>query len=145
MRNTVTIFLLVISQIILAQRTYSPAPPPAVDRNAELPVSIVKVYENPTEVAEFPKGINIFRDKFNKVMVTSSFESATEKKFKTIVSFVVERNGSISDVQAKGINVDFDAEVIKAVKSIKDKWKPAKYKGETVRSRFRIPVMMALD
>lgn len=32
------------------------------------------------------------------MMVISSFENATEKTFKTIVSFVVERNGSISDV-----------------------------------------------
>ncbi|WP_262150219.1 energy transducer TonB [Chryseobacterium foetidum] len=145
MKNIATIILLVFSQIILAQRTYSPAPPPAVDRNADLPLSIIKVYENPTEVAEFPQGINIFRDKFNKMIVISSFENATEKTFKTIVSFVVERNGSISDVQAKGTNAKFNNEVIKAVRSLKDKWKPAKYKGETVRSRFRIPVMIAVD
>lgn len=61
MKNIATIILLVFSQIILAQRTYSPAPP-AVDRNADLPLSIIKVYENPTEVAEFSQGINIFRD-----------------------------------------------------------------------------------
>ena len=64
---------------------------------------------------------------------------------KTEVIFVVERDGSITDVKANGANKDFNAEAVRTVKSIKNKWAPAKINGQSVRYRFRMPLTMQFE
>ena len=68
-----------------------------------------------------------------------------EGTVKTEVTFVVERDGSITDVKANGSNKDFNAEAIRTVKSIKNKWAPAKINGQSVRYRYRMPLTMQFE
>jgi len=58
---------------------------------------------------------------------------------------VIERDGSMTDLKVTGSNEKFNAEVKKAVRSIKEKWMPGKIKGETVRSRYRIPLTINIS
>lgn len=146
MKNIFAILFSICSQAFFAQHEVSPPPPPNVaTKDDMLPASITKVYDSPHEVAQYPFGLNTFRKKFANAIVVDSFKKERENTLKTIVSFIVERDGTVTDVQAKGTNANFDAEVKRAVRSVKDKWKPAKYKGETVRSRYRIPLTMNLE
>ena len=68
-------------------------------------------------------------------------EKAKEKGIggKTYVSFVIEKDGSITDVKvARGFDKSCDAEAVRVVKSM-PKWTPGKVKGQPVRVNFTMP------
>ena len=59
---------------------------------------------------------------------------------RVFVSFVVEKNGSITNVEVeRGIDPAVDKEAVRLVKSM-PKWKPGIQKGETVRCRSLLPI-----
>ncbi|KQR93827.1 energy transducer TonB [Chryseobacterium sp. Leaf180] len=129
---------------------YTPPPPPpstgTKTSTAEVKpqVSDTQVYSEVEQVAEYPGGINAFRNK-----VQSNFDGSAmngdEGTVKTEITFVVERDGSITDVKANGKNSDFNSEAIRTIKSIKNKWAPAKINGQSVRYRFRLPLTMNFE
>ena len=95
--------------------------------------------------ADFAGGINAFRDKFLQNFNADVIENDREMVLKAVVTFVVEKDGSISNVKANSNDVTFNQEVERTIKSIKGKWKPAQYQGEAVRSYFKFPVSMQFD
>ncbi len=118
----------------------SPAPP-QVEAGKSVSGDASKVYDYPEEMPDFPDGINAFRNKFIDALVLDHVKNENgENTLKGLVSFVVERDGTISDIEVRGSNISFNTEVKNAVKSIKDRWKPAKHEGRIVRSKFRIPL-----
>jgi TonB family protein len=63
---------------------------------------------------------------------------------KVIASFVVEKDGSVSNVEIlRAAGKDFDAEAIRVIKSMPN-WKPGKQNGKPVRIRFTLPITFAL-
>lgn len=64
---------------------------------------------------------------------------------KVIVSFVVETDGSITNVKiVRSKDPDLDAEVVRVIKSM-PKWFPGKNKGNTVRVEYILPVSFCLE
>lgn len=63
----------------------------------------------------------------------------------TTVKFIVEPDGSLSNISAKGENQSFNEEIERAVKSIQTKWIPAEVKGEKVRSKYYMPVKITVE
>lgn len=64
---------------------------------------------------------------------------------RVFVSFVVEKNGRISNVIIeRGIDPLLDKEVLRLVKSM-PKWNPGKMKGKKIRSRCRLPVVFKIE
>ncbi len=129
--------------------TYSPPPPPpgpgrSTSVEVKPQISATQVYTEVEQLAEFPGGINAFRSKVSNGFDSSAMDG-DEGKVTTEVIFVVERDGSITDVKANGKNSDFNAEAIRTVKSIKNKWAPAKINGQSVRYRFRLPLTMQFE
>lgn len=62
-----------------------------------------------------------------------------------LVEFVVEKDGTISNIRVKrSVSRELDAEAVRVV-SIMPKWKPATLKGEIVRSLYRLPIHFALQ
>lgn len=129
--------------------TYAPPPaPPSTGKGNTVEVkpqvSETQVYSEVEQLAEFPGGINTFRNK-----VQSNFDDSVmdgdEGVLKTEITFVVERDGSLTDVNASGSNKTFNDEAIRTVKSIKNKWTPAKINGQAVRYRFRLPLSMQFE
>ena len=60
------------------------------------------------------------------------------------VQFVVEANGSISNVKlARGIGGGCDEEAMRVVKAM-PKWKPGKQNGRPVRVSFTLPIKFLL-
>lgn len=128
--------------------SYVPPPPPpnpgkqgAVESK---PVSETQVYTEVDQQSEFPGGLNSFRSKVSENFDTSAMAGG-DGTVKTEITFVVERDGSITDVKATGSNSDFNSEAIRTIKSIRTKWTPAKINGQTVRSRFRLPLTMNFE
>jgi protein TonB len=63
---------------------------------------------------------------------------------KVFVQFVVDKDGSITDVQVlKGIGSGCDEEAIRVVKSA-PKWTPGKQRGRPVRVRMSVPIAFKL-
>lgn len=95
--------------------------------------------------ANFAGGIDGFRNKVLSNFDTSVVGSESGEVIKAVVTFVVERDGTISNVKAVGANADFNREAEKVIKSIKGKWNPAKLGGQNVRSYFRFPISMQFE
>lgn len=119
------------------------APPKAAAVESKAP-STTEVYESVDQEAEFPGSLNSFRNKIAENFDNSAMEGG-EVTLKATVTFIVERDGSISDVKASGSNSDFNSEAVRTVKSIKTKWVPAKINGQPVRQRFRLPLTMNFE
>ncbi|AZB20035.1 hypothetical protein [Chryseobacterium indologenes] len=118
--------------------TAPPTIPEAVDKN-----KIVEAGDLGIE-ANYAGGIDSFRNKVMNSFDSSGFES--DGVMKTIVTFIVEMDGSISGIKANGTNADFNNEAIRTIKSVKGKWVPAKNKkGEFVRSYFKFPISMKFE
>ena len=61
------------------------------------------------------------------------------------VQFVVEKDGSLSDVRVlKRVDPSLDLEAIRVVKAM-PRWTPGKQNGATVRVRYRVPVLFRLQ
>ncbi|SMP26863.1 energy transducer TonB [Chryseobacterium profundimaris] len=128
---------------------YTPPPPPPSTgtkaSTAEVKPQVSNdVYESVDQPADFSAGgLNGFRSKFINNFDSSSLEG--EGTLGTEITFVVERDGSLSQIKATGSNSDFNREAERTVKSIKIKWNPGKVNGQPVRSRFRFPVKMNFE
>ena len=60
----------------------------------------------------------------------------------TTVKFIVEPDGSLSNISAKGENQSFNEEAELAVKAIQTKWIPGEANGKKIRSRMNLPLKM---
>ena len=64
---------------------------------------------------------------------------------RVMVSFVVEKNGSISQVQVvRGVEPSLDKEAVRVIKSM-PKWTPGKQGGQAVRVKYSLPVSFKLQ
>jgi protein TonB len=64
---------------------------------------------------------------------------------RVFVGFVVEPDGSVSNVKIlRGIGGGCDEEAVRVIKSL-PKWKPGKQRGKAVRVSYQIPVLFKLQ
>ena len=64
---------------------------------------------------------------------------------RVVVGFVVERDGSITDVNIlRGVDPSLDREAMRVVKSM-PKWTPGKQNGSAVRVKYQVPVSFRLQ
>lgn len=104
------------------------------------PTKIIKhVDKNPL----FPGGIQEFINIVGKRFVSPELD--VEKTIKVVVFFVVERDGTLTN-----INVPNDPgfglaeEAIRVLKTIKTKWEPAEYQGNKVRTTYSLPIVVTI-
>jgi protein TonB len=74
-------------------------------------------------------------------------EDAKKKNLqgKVFLTFVVEKDGSITDVKVlRGISPDIDAEAIRVI-SNSPKWNPGTQDGKPVRVQYVVPLSFALQ
>lgn len=63
---------------------------------------------------------------------------------RVLVSFIVETNGSISNVKVvRSVDPELDTEALRVVKKM-PKWTPGMQKGKAVRVRFTLPISFRL-
>ena len=64
---------------------------------------------------------------------------------RVVISFVVEKDGGISDAKVvKGIGGGCDEEALRVVNAM-PKWTPGKMRGEVVRVNFNLPITFKLQ
>ena len=110
-------------------------PPKPVDNSPKTRVDIE---------AKFMGGIDAFRNNVVNKFDTSVMDGTSEV-VRTTITFIVEKDGTISEVKASGSNSDFNRQAEKTVKAVKGKWVPAKLNGENVRSYFKFPITMQFE
>ena len=103
-----------------------------------------KVYETSEVMPEYPGGVPKLME-FLSANVRYPVEAQRSKiEGRSVIGFVVERDGSISNVSVtKGSYPLLDDEAIRVVKEM-PKWKPGMIKGKPVRVKFNLPIYFRL-
>ena len=130
------------------------APPPVQGveggRGTQAKIEGAKIVDKPVDTKEIHTSVDVEADYGNgglngfRAKVVENFDSEAvqgEGMLTTTVKFVVETNGTVSQVKATGSNPDFNREAERVVRSIKG-WKPAKKGGVNVRSYYSLPLKM---
>ena len=98
------------------------------------------VYSMVSEQPSFPGGMQEMMKFISENRKYPAEAKAKDIHGKVIVAFVVERDGSLSDVKIRrGIGYGCDEEAIRVIKSM-PKWTPGKQNGKEVRVSFMLPV-----
>ena len=101
------------------------------------------LYINAYKRATFPGG-NMKLPAFIKENLKYP-EDADGAHGRVIVNFVVEEDGSISDIKVvRGVHPSLDAEAVRVVK-LMPKWKPAENRGKPVRTKYMLPIFFRLQ
>ena len=120
--------------------TVAPPPPPAPK-----PEVSTKVFDVVEEMPSFPGGNGALMSYLASNIKYPVVAQENGVQGRVIVSFVVERDGSISDVKvARSVDPSLDREAQRVVKSM-PKWKPGKQNGSAVRVKYTVPVVFRLQ
>jgi len=102
------------------------------------------IYEDIPDKAEFPGGINAFRNNFSQTFKAGKVNGRGQ--IKSEVRFVVDQQGMITDITTIGQNKSMNKEMERAIKAMsKTKWTPAKIDGQPVKFRFKLPITINLE
>jgi periplasmic protein TonB len=98
------------------------------------------------EMPTFAGGdISKFRDFISKNLKYPDYAAENGIQGRVFVGFVVERDGSVSNVKViRGVDPLLDKEAVRVVKS-SPKWTPGKQRGVPVRVTFTFPVVFSLQ
>lgn len=100
--------------------------------------------QNIDQAANYPGGMNSLREHVAQLFYGEGVYTETGN-IKAVVAFIVEQDGSISNVQAEGENFTFNRQAEIALYSIPNKFSPAVINGNPVRYHFRLPLTMNFD
>ena len=118
----------------------APPPPPAPK-----PEVATKVFDVVEEMPSFPGGNGALMSYLNSNTKYPVVAQENGVQGRVIISFVVERDGSISDVKvARSVDPSLDREAQRVVKSM-PRWSPGKQNGSTVRVKYTVPVVFRLQ
>ena len=124
------------SEIAVAAPPPQPAPKPEV---------ATKVFDVVEEMPSFPGGQGALMQYLASNIKYPVVAQENGVQGRVIVSFVVERDGSISDVKvARSVDPSLDREAQRVVKSM-PRWSPGKQNGSTVRVKYTVPVVFRLQ
>lgn len=120
----------------------TPPPPPAA---APTEVVTNKVFDVVEVMPSFPGGNGALMSYLSSNVKYPVVAQENGVQGRVIVSFVVERDGSISDVKVvRSVDPSLDREAARVVKSM-PKWNPGKQNGSAVRVKYNVPVSFRLQ
>ena len=124
-------------EVLKAKEVIAQPEPPKVEEN--------KVFDMVEEMPSFPGG----QAALMQFLLSNTHYPAVAREDgvqgRVTVSFVVEKDGSITDVQvARSADPSLDKEAVRVVKSM-PRWTPGRQNGSTVRVKFNVPVTFRLN
>ena len=103
------------------------------------------VFQVVEEMPEFPGGMGEAMKFLAKNIKYPVAAQQAKIEGRVIVQFVVERDGSISDIHTvRSVSPELDAEAIRVV-SLMPKWNPGKQRGKAVAVKYTMPIMFRLQ
>lgn len=104
-----------------------------------------KPFDVVEQMPEFPGGQEALMKFLSESVKYPKEASKDGVQGRVVVQFVVEKDGSISEVEVvKKVNEHLDAEAVRVVNAM-PKWKPGKQKGENVRVMYTLPISFRLS
>jgi len=126
------------------EKIISPEEIPVADNVSQSLVQDTAVFVAVEEMPAYPGGEKARSEFISKNMKYPEKAKENGIQGRVITQFIVEKDGSISNVQVvRGIDPEIDAEAVRVVRSL-PKWTPGKQNGEARRVRFTLPVTFKL-
>jgi len=114
---------------------------PAEEEEAEANQIFTVVEQEP----EFPGGTKALMEYISKNLRYPAFAAENGIQGRVTLSFVVEKDGSVTDIQEmRSPSEDLTKEAKRVVQSM-PKWKPGKQRGKPVRVKYMLPVTFRLQ
>lgn len=111
--------------------------PPAVEET--------KVFDVVEQMPQYKGGDQALMDYLNKSIKYPVIAEENGIQGRVVCTFVVERDGSISDVKVvRSVDPSLDKEAVRVLKAM-PKWIPGKQNGQLVRVKFTLPVTFKLQ
>lgn len=124
-------------EVLKAKEVIAQPEPPKVEEN--------KVFDMVEEMPSFPGGPAALMQFLQSNTHYPAVAQENGVQGRVTVSFVVEKDGSVTDVQvARSADPSLDKEAIRVVKSM-PRWTPGRQNGSTVRVKFNVPVTFRLN
>ncbi len=121
-------------------QTYVPPPPPQ-PKQEEVEEEIFVVVE---QFPEYPGGQAAMMKFLNDNIRYPVIAQENGIQGRVVCNFVVERDGSITDVQVvRGVDPSLDREAVRVIQQMPN-WTPGRQRGQAVRVRFTLPVQFRL-
>jgi protein TonB len=99
---------------------------------------------NPDKMPEFPEGEKALNDFLRKNIRYPQLAKENNIMGKVIASFIVNTDGSISDIKiVRAIGGGCDEEVIRVLRLMPN-WKPGEVSGRAVKVKYTIPVSFSI-
>lgn len=109
------------------------------------PVNRNSVYDVVEQMPSFPGGISGLRTYLNQNIRYPAEAQETCAQGRVVVSFVVGKDGHISDVTVlRSVDPSLDKEAVRVIRNM-PRWTPGKQGGEPVRVRYNVPVSFRLN
>lgn len=103
-----------------------------------------KIWSSVESIPEFPGGTDAFYKFLSRNMRYPSDARRNHIEGRVIITFVVERNGTLHDVKmSRGIGGGCDEEAVRVIK-LSPRWKPGVQNGAPVRVRYSVPITFTL-
>ena len=103
-----------------------------------------KVFDTVEQMPEYPGGMQAMIEFLQTNMKYPEDAAKQKVEGRVMVQFVVETDGSVSDVHvAKQVFPSLDAEAIRVVKAMPN-WTPGKEKGRVVRVKYLLPIVFRM-
>ena len=126
----------------VAQVTGPVATGPVVVEEASDEGEIFQVVE---QMPEFPGGMQALMAYLSKNIKYPSVAQDNGIQGRVLVSFVVNKDGSIVDPEViKSVDAALDHEAMRVIKAM-PKWNPGKQRGKPVRVKYTVPVLFRLQ
>ncbi|CAI8841777.1 energy transducer TonB [Chryseobacterium sp. IT-36CA2] len=100
-------------------------------------------FPNAEKIADYPGGLNSLRQEVANLLYIDGVYSE-EKMVKTDVAFIVEKDGTVSNVHAQGDNFTFNRQAEIALYSLAEKFSPAMIKGDPITYCFKLPLTLSM-
>jgi protein TonB len=125
------------------EATVAPPPPPEVKvEEEEAPAA--EIIDFPDVEAEFPGGAAELQRWINQNVQYPETAIEMEDQGKVYLSFVVEPDGSITNIKVeRGVTKELDREAKRVVRKM-PKWNAGEAGGKKVRTRCRLPIVFTL-
>ena len=99
------------------------------------------IYETVDQLPQFPGGDIELMNFLEKQIKYPSIESISNINGKVICGFIVDKDGSISDITIyRSLDPILDSIAVKAIKAM-PKFIPGKQNGQAVRVRYTLPII----
>lgn len=128
MKKTILIFLIILSSSSFSQ---------SLEKQEDNTIyNLAGIDEKP----EYPEGLKQLNAYVNENYLKSGY--ASERKGKIYTLFVVEKDGTLSDIKIlRGVDLEKSKALIQILKN-SPKWKPGKQNGKLVRVLYALPLII---